>query len=171
MRLVIYKQIARAVVRQWSSIRDEVIKGTARTFPGPVMALGFHPAFWDDRRKGAYTFSRQGFLNRSLHFHESVARSGEPPCYREAAGTSSAWLPESLHGQVHCSKCFSLSLARETVAILRVILDKHPPLAVKSPSFPPPAPFLPFPRQKAHPRAAEPAARFQVQLRTGEKGG
>lgn len=53
-------------------------EGTA--YPRPTIALGFPPAFWDDKEGKAHRFFfPRGFLNGSLHFHESVAPSGDPP--------------------------------------------------------------------------------------------
>jgi len=87
VRLVICKQMH-------ASIRATVVichcKGTAHASPGPVMALRFHPAFWDDAEGKVRTHFPWGILKWiSSYFRRSLARGGEPPCYREAVGSSS----------------------------------------------------------------------------------
>lgn len=105
-------------------------KGTAHTSPGPVVALRFHPAFWDDAGQ-CRCFSPKRFWNWLLHFREPLALSGELPCYGGAAGISCPWLSQYLRGQVYCSEFFTLALAREIVAHIAGSVRQAPPFSCK----------------------------------------
>lgn len=121
------KKDMRALVWRWSSVTARV-----RLFLAPWWPWGFIQLLGVTQKARCIRCSPRGFLKGLLHFHESLALSGDPPSDGEAAGISSAWLPESLPGQVYCSDYFSLTSAREIVAHIAGHIRRASPFGCKT---------------------------------------